>query len=180
MSLLDLGDTALFRGIPDSTGTDRRNALRITLDAHRDVVDVRVLDVDALRRPDAFVDALHEAFGAADGARALAAFDRAGRAEELLARAEETLSGRSPATAPPRPDVSREACAARRAARAERPAPPPTPPPTTSDNGYLAVHRGVDGRLLSVDVDAEWLGGVRPRHLQQAVLQACRAGGGVR
>ena len=48
------------------SGTDRHQALSITLDRDRRVTDVRVLDQDRLRRPEAFVDALQEAFAVAD------------------------------------------------------------------------------------------------------------------
>ena len=37
------------------SGTDRHQALSITLDQDRRVTDVRVLDQDRLRRPEAFV-----------------------------------------------------------------------------------------------------------------------------
>lgn len=165
-------DPAMFHAVGDSTGTDRHERLRLTIDSERRVVAVQVLDVDALRRPQALSDALLQAFGAADGARALASLERAGRREEFLARAEETLSGRAPARAPAPPDVSRAASLARRGAgpRSRRPAPPP---PVSSDNGYLTVHRGADGRLLSVEADAEWLSSTRTAYLERAILQAC-------
>ena len=158
------------------SGTDRHRSLSITIDAERRVTDVRVLELDRLRQPDTFVDAVQEAFAVADGERILAALEARGDAEEYLIRAEATFSGQNPAQAPPRPDVSREASAARRAAGALLTRRPEPPPPATSDNGYLTVQRAADGRLLHVDVDAEWLGGARPQHLQQAVLQACRLG----
>jgi len=158
------------------SGTDRNRSLNITVDTDRRVTDVRVLDIDRLRHPDAFTDAFQEAFAVADGERILAALEARGDAEDFLARAEATLAGDSPAQAPPRPDVSREASAARRAAGVAVAARPEPPPPVTSDNGYLTVQRGADGRLLRIQVDAEWLGGARTEHLQQAVLQAGRLG----
>lgn len=158
------------------SGTDRHRSLSITVDADRRVTDTRVLDLDHLRRPEAFTDALQEAFAVADGERILAALEAHGNVDEYLARAEATISGATPAQAPPRPDVSRAASAARRAAGVAV-APRPEPhPPVTSDNGYLTVQRGADGRLLNIDVDAEWLSGARTHHLQDAILQACRLG----
>lgn len=162
------------------SGTDRNRSLSITVDTDRRVTDVRVLDIDQLRQPAAFVDALQEAFAVADGERILAALEARGDAEEFLARAEATISGARPAQAPPRPDVSRAASAARRAAGVTRARRPEPPPPVTSDNGYLTVRRGADGRMLGVDVDAEWLSGARTEHLQQAVLQAGRLGTEIR
>jgi hypothetical protein len=158
------------------SGTDRHQALSITLDRDRRVTDVRVLDQDRLRRPEAFVDALQEAFAVADGERVLAALEARGDAEDYLARAEATFAGQSPAQAPPRPDVSREASAARRSAGLALAPRPEAPAPCTSENGYLTVQRGADGRLMGVQVDAEWLSGARPQHLQQAVMQAIRLG----
>jgi len=158
------------------SGTDRHQALSITLDQDRRVTDVRVLDQDRLRRPEAFVDALQEAFAVADGERVLAALEVHGDAEDYLTRAEATFTGRRPAQAPPRPDVSRAASAARRSAGVALAPRPEAPPPLSSDNGYLTIQRGADGRLKSVHVDAEWLSGARPQHLQQAVLQAIRVG----
>ncbi len=160
------------------SGTDRNRSLSITLDQDRRVIDVRVLEQDQLRNPVAFGDALQEAFAVADGERILAALEAHGDAEDYLARAEATFTGQSPAQAPPRPDMSRGASAARRAAGtgvalAARPEPPP---PLTSENGYLTIQRGADGRLMRVEADAEWLSGARPQHLQQAVLQAIRLG----
>jgi len=158
------------------SGTDRHRSLSITVDADRRITDARVLDVDHLHRREAFVDALQEAFAVADGERILAALDAHGNVAEYLARAEATISGETPAQAPPRPDVSREASAARRAAGVAL-APRPEPPlPVTSDNGYLTVQRGADGRLLSIDADEEWLSGARSHHLEQAIVQACRLG----
>jgi hypothetical protein len=158
------------------SGTDRHRSLSITVDKNRQVTGVEVLDLGHLRDCAAFIDAVEEAFAVADGERILAALEALGDVDEYLVRAEATVSGRSPAQLPPRPDVSRTASAVRRAAgvmvapRAE------TPLPGTSDNGYLTVHRRSDGRLLRVEVDAEWLGGARQHHLEQAVLQAFRVG----
>lgn len=158
------------------SGTDRHRSLSITVDKDRSVTDVEVLDIGHLRNPVAFVDAVQESFAVADGERILAALEARGDVDEYLVRAEATVSGRSPAVAPPRPDVSRAASAARRAAGVAL-APRTEPPlPVTSENGYLTVHRRADGRLLRVEVDAEWLSGARPHHLQQAVLQAFRLG----
>src|SRR5215218_2611456 len=111
------------------SGTDRHQALSITLDQDRRVTDVRVLDQDRLRRPETFVDALQEAFAIADGERVLAALEAHGDAEDYLARAEATFTGQSPAQAPPRPDMSREASAARRAAGLALASRPEAPPP---------------------------------------------------
>lgn len=158
------------------SGTDRHRSLSITVDAQRTVTDAQVLDIGHLRRPEAFVDAVQEAFAVADGERIVAALEARGDLEGFLARADATLAGRTPAQAPPRPDVSREASAARRAAGVVIAPRQEQPRPTTSENGYLTVQRGADGRLLGVDVDAEWLGGARAHHLQEAVLQACRVG----
>ncbi|GAA4375374.1 hypothetical protein [Nocardioides caricicola] len=158
------------------SATDRHQSLSITLDQDLRVTDVRVLDQDRLRSPRSFKDALQEAFAVADGERVLAALEARGDADDYLARAEATLSGRSPAVAPPRPDVSRAASAARRAAGVALASRPEPPPPLTSENGYLTIQRGADGRLLRVDVDPEWLSGARPQLLQQAVLQAIRLG----
>lgn len=165
-------EPGLFAPVADATGTDRRESLRITVDAARRVVGVRVLDPDLLRSADLFVDALHEAFATADGARALASLESAGRAEAYLARAEATVSGRSPARAPRPPDISRDAVRRRagRPARAHRGEPLA---PVTSGNGYLTVQRGRDGRLLHVEVDGRWLSAARPAQLERAVLEAC-------
>ena len=161
-------------GAHGASGVDRNDALRITLDGARTVVSAEVLAPERLRKPEAFDDALREAFGAADGTRALALLEAEGRAEELLERAEETLAGRSRPRAPTRPDVTRAAVARRRELREatglERT--PAYPEPRTSDNGYLTVQRGRDGRLVAVVVDEEWLGGARPEHLENAIVQA--------
>jgi len=160
----------------DVSGVDRNDALRITLDSARTVVSVEVLAPDRLRTPEAFDDALREAFGAADGNRALALLEADGRAEEQLERAEETLAGRSRPRMPTRPDVSRAAVARRRELReatgVQRT--PAHPEPRSSDNGYLTVQRGRDGRLIGIVVDEAWLGGARPEHLENAIEQAMR------
>lgn len=166
-------EPGLFTEVPDASGTDRHDSLRITVDAVRRVVAARVLDIDRLRNGDPFVDALHEAFAAADGARALASLSRSGRAEAFLARAEATVTGRSPARAPRPPDISREARRRRRSHGSstrleERPA------PVSASNGFLTVQRGLDGRLVHVDVDAAWLSAARQDQLERAVLEACR------
>lgn len=166
-------EPGLFANVPDASGTDRHDALSVTVDAVRRVVAVRVLDLDHLRSVDPFVDALHEAFAAADGARALASLERLGRAEDYLVRAEATVAGRSPARAPRPPDISRDAV--RRRAGATRVA-RATPAPVLSANGFLEVQRGRDGRLLHVDVDAGWLSAVQPAQLERAVIEACRYG----
>ena len=136
---------------------------------------------DRLRRPDAFVDALQEAFAVADGERVLAALEAHGDAEDYLARAEATFTGRSPAQAPPRPDVSRDASAARRAAGvALAPGDRSHRHQSPSDNGYLTVQsrrgrtaaRRRRGRGVAERCSAE--------HLQQAVLQAIRLGTEIR
>lgn len=165
-------DPAMFRQVPDAEGTDRNETLKITLDAARRVVDIRVLDVDRLRRPDPFIDAVREAFAIADGARAYASLVMSGQAEEYLARAEAALSGQRPLRAPAPPDVSREACARRREERGAAPDQRPSPAPVTSDNGYLTMQRGRDGRLIGVSVDAEWLSAARPEQLERALRQA--------
>ena len=169
-------DRTMFRPVPAATGTDSNASLTITVDAARRIVDVRVLDVDKLRRPDPLLDAVREAFGAADGARAYASLELSGNAEEFLARAEATLAGELPLRAPTPPDVSREACARRRAARGPRLPRRAQPAPVSSDNGYVTVQRGADGRLVDVSVDAEWLSGARPDQLARAILQASRFG----
>jgi hypothetical protein len=166
-------EPGLFAEVPDASGTDRHESLRVTVDAVRRVVAARVLDIDRLRSVDPFVDALHEAFAAADGARALASLERSGRAEAFLARAEATVSGRSPARAPRPPDISRGAVRSRQrhrasARRAQRPA------AVSSANGFLTVQRGLDGRLVRVDVDAAWLSAARPEQVERAVIEACR------
>ena len=161
-------------GAHDASGVDRNDALRITLDGARAVLRAEVLAPERLRTPEAFDDALREAFGAADGNRVLALLEAEGRAEEQLARAEETLAGRSRPRVPTRPDVSRAAVARRRELREATGLgrTPAYPEPTTSDNGYLTVQRGRDGRLVGVVVDEEWLGGARPEHLENAIVQA--------
>lgn len=160
----------------DASGVDRNDALRITLDGARNVVGVEVLAPERLRTPEAFDDALREAFGAADGNRALAVAEAHGRAEEVLERAEETLAGRASPRMPTRPDVSRAAVARRRELREATGVgrTPAHPEPRTSDNGYLTVQRGRDGRLVGVVVDQEWLGGARREHLENAIEQAMR------
>lgn len=168
-------EPGLFAPVPDASGTDSHQSLRLTVDAARRVVTARVLDVDRLRSVDPFVDALHEAFAAADGARALASLERSGRAKAYLARAEETVAGRSPARAPRPPDISR-AAVRRRTAAIDAQRRPAHPEPVTSGNGYLTVQRGHDGRLVHVEVDAAWLGAARPEQLERAVVEACRYG----
>jgi hypothetical protein len=166
----------LFDAVPPTTGSDRHHRVTLVLDAARRVVKVTVDDLMAVRRPDALVEAVKEAFATADGNRALASLERHGLADEYLARADDLLAGRTKAVAPPRPDVSREACAARRAARRAEPAQTPPPAPVTSENGYLTALRGTDGRLMRLEVDAEWLSAARPEHLERALEQALHFG----
>ncbi len=164
-------EPGLFADVPNASGTDRHESLTVTVDAVRRVVAARVLDLDHLRSVDPFVDALHEAFATADGARALASLQQNGLAKAYLARAEATVAGESPARAPRPPDISREAL--RRHADEKRAA-RPGPAPVRSANGYLTVQRGHDGRLLHVDVDAGWLSAAQPAQLERAVIEACR------
>jgi hypothetical protein len=166
-------EPGLFANVPDASGTDRHDALRITVDAARRVVAARVLDLDRLRHVDPFVDAVHEAFAAADGARALASLELNGTADSFLARAEATMSGRAPARAPRPPDIRREARQVRARHRSFA-RPEHRPGPVSSDNAYVTVQRGPDGRLMHVDVDAEWLCAARPDQVERAVIQACR------
>ena len=173
------GDPDLFHDVPDVTGSDSHEALSITMDSVRRVVDARVLDLDKIRLPEPFNHAVREAFAAADGTRAYASLQRSGKAEEYLARAEATLSGLSPARAPRPPDMSRKACARRRAARdGARETVRPRPEPVTSDNGYLTIQRGPEGRLVDLTVDAEWLSAATADHLERAIVQAARFGSG--
>ncbi|WP_134738337.1 hypothetical protein [Nocardioides sp. 503] len=166
----------LFDDVPPATGSDRHDRVTLVVDAARRVVKVTVTDPTALRRPDDLVAAVKEAFATADGNRALASLEKNGLAEEYLARADDLLAGRARAEAPPRPDVSREALAARRAARSSEPAPTRPPVPVTSENGYVTALRGADGRLMRLEADAEWLSAARPEHLERALEQALHFG----
>lgn len=165
-----------FAEVPPTSGSDRARALRLTIDAARRVVGVEVLRIDHLRHPEPFRTSLEEAFFAADGERLYAVLRANGQAEEWLARADLTLAGASPLRVRPQgPDVSREASLERRAARRpagarrrERPA------PGTSDNGFLTIQRSSRGDIAAIEVDAPWLGGARPEHLEAAIVQAAR------
>jgi hypothetical protein len=140
------------------------------------VVDVQIHDPSAIRAIDTFEDAVREAFAAADGERLLASLELNGLADDYLDRARATLAGLRPVLAPRRPDVSREACRERAAARARGDVRrrPRRPEPVISDNGYLTIQRAADGGLVGLDVDAAWLSGAREAHLRQALLEAFR------
>ncbi|WP_193610612.1 hypothetical protein [Nocardioides lijunqiniae] len=166
----------LFDDVPPATGADRHDRVTIVLDAARRVVKVTVADPTAVRRPDDLVTAVKEAFATADGNRALASLEKQGLADDYLARADDLMAGRARAVAPPRPDLSREAIAARRAARGAAPTTAPPPAPVTAENGYVTALRGADGRLMRLEVDGEWLSAARPEHLERALEQALHFG----
>lgn len=165
-----------FADVAPTSGTNRAQSLSVTIDAAKRVIEVRVLDITALRNPEPFETALDEAFFAADGERLYAVLQLNGQADEWIARADRSLAGTSGLKVRQRgPEiVTREASLERRAARRARPAPRRTPGPGTSDNGFLTVQRSARGDIKDIQVDAEWLGGVRPEHLEVAIRQATR------
>lgn len=172
-------DPDLLRPVGTAEGDDLDGHLRLVIDDDRRVLQATVLDPSSLRDPDALREALRGALAVADGARAAASLRQAGRLEEYLARAEETVAGRRPLRAPTPPSVTREASRRRREARRGEvpPSPPPPPAPATSGNGYLTVQRSVDGQLIGLEVDTAWLGAARPEHLERAIVEACDLGG---
>ena len=107
--LAECHELGLFADVTETRGSDGRDTLSVTVDAARRLVGARVLDLDVLRQPEPFVDAVREAFAVADGERALASLERSGRREEFLTRADDSVSGRSPVRPPDPPDVSEEA-----------------------------------------------------------------------
>ncbi|HWI42677.1 MAG TPA: hypothetical protein VNS81_03605 [Nocardioides sp.] len=162
-----------FAEVAPATGQDRQGILRLTVDAARRVVRAEVLDPDRVRDPDVFRAALGEAFFVADADRLYAALQRNGKAEEWVARAEQSLAdpARLDVRRPDPRRITREGARARRAERAPRPA---RPAPGTSDNGFLTVQRTARGDLASIEVDAAWLSGAQAHRVEDAIVQATR------
>ena len=170
-------DADLFRDVPDATGADAADSLAITVDSARRVVNVEVRDAERVRTPEALAAVVREAFGAADGERALASLTTAGKADERLARAESLMSGRRKLEIRSAPDVSYRAYLARGGSRRARPdlaEVAALPDATTSDNGYVTIMRDEHGMISAVHADGEWLSAAQPHNLERALLQAGR------
>jgi len=170
-------EPGLFADVPQAVGTDSRGALSLAVDAARRVVDARVLDPDLIRGPDMFTLAVRQAFAVADAERALAALEHNGIREEFLDRIAAKFEDRAPVEAPAPPDVSQEASRERRnKAMPDDDEERVRIRPGRADNGYLVLHRAPDGFLVRVEVDAEWLAGAWPKHVERALVEAGAVG----
>lgn len=159
---------ATVQDVPDSTGTDERGRLTLTIDATRHVVRAKVIEANMLRTHGDLVEALTDAYDQAEIARAEASLAKSGSLHgwEDLPDVAQTRAKTS--AAPPR-EMSRQAVRARRDARPDR---APARSTGHSTNGFLAITRNRRGSIVSVVVDAEWLSGAQEQHLSHAIIQA--------
>lgn len=168
----------LYASTSNATGEDATGSLAVTLDPTRRVVDVVVHRIDpVLRGPAGLLTALRTAMTTAEGARLVACAHASGLGDRIAAgtppvhpSAVDTMRR---AHRPPRLRVHEPADAARRLEdyRARLASREPSVISRHSSNEFLTISCGTTGYPIELTVDAAWLQGTSPAHLQRAIKE---------
>lgn len=166
--LQELEPNGTVADVAPVSATDRDGRVEVTIDATRQILSARVLDLSRLRTAPSLSSALLGAFQSADAER----ITRSLGANDLLGRLPDPAE-------PPRLKVPRIGDVSYAAFLAgdfpgEGVRAPAGHVRGVSDNGYLVIERDRAGGLLTVRADEEWLVGTMPGHLEDAIVQAAR------